>query len=83
MVPNPSKFIVPHFSTEEEIWTQILEALTPLEREEANKSESEIKEPYPSCKEVTVRRTDKTNIAYAIRSEINNYGEEWAIYREI
>ena len=62
---------------------KILEKLTPSEREEANKSESEIKEPYPNCKEVTVRRTDKTDIAYAVRSEIHKNGDEWAIYREI
>ncbi len=83
MVQKPSKFFVPSFSTDEEIWRKTLEALTPLERAEANKYESEIKEPYPSCKEVTVRRDDKTDIAYAVRSEINKKGEEWAIYREI
>ena len=82
-MPNPSKFFVPTSSTDEEIWIKILEALTPQEREEANKYESEVKEPYLSCKEVTVRRADKTDIAYAIRSEINKNGDEWAIYREI
>ena len=83
MVTKPSKFSVPPFATDEEIWIKILEALTPLEREEANKSESEIKEPYPTNKEVTIRRADKTVIAYAIRSEQNKKGEEWAVYREI
>ena len=83
MVQKPSKFFVPPFSSDEEIWIKILETLEPLEREKADKSESEIKEPYPSCKEVTVRRSDKTDIAYALRSEINKNGDEWAIYREI
>ena len=83
MVQKPSKFNLPPYSTDEEIWIRILETLTPLERKEANKYKSEIKEPYPNCKEVTVRRTDKTEIAYAVRSEINKNGDEWAIYREI
>ena len=83
MLPMPSKFSVPPFSTDEEIWIKVLEALKPSERKEANKSESEIKEPYPSCKEVIVRRADKTDIAYAIRSEIKKNGDDWAIYREI
>ena len=83
MVKKPSKFSVPPLSTDEEIWIKILEELSPLERKEANRYESEINEPYPSSKEVTVRRTNKTEIAYAVRSEINKNGDEWAIYREI
>ena len=82
-MPKPSKFSVQAFSTDEEIWIKILEVLTPSEREEANKSESKIKEPYLSCKEVTVRRTDRTDIAYEILSAFNENGDEWAIYREI
>lgn len=62
---------------------KILEALTPLEREEANKYASEIKEPYPNCKEVTLWRPDKTNIAYAVRSENSKDKDDWSIYREI
>ena len=83
MTTNPSRIFLPSFFANEEIWIKILEALTPLEREEANKSESEIKEPYPSCKEMIVRRTDRTKIAYAISSASNKNGDEWAIYREI
>ena len=82
-MPKPSNFSVPPFSTNEEIWIRILAALTPLEREEANKSESEVKEPYPSCKEVIVRTGAKTDIAYAVRSESNKNGDEWSIYREL
>ena len=83
MVLTPSKFSVNHPTTDEEIWVKILSALTPSERKEANKSESDIKEPYPSCKEVIVRKSDKTDIAYTVRNEINKYGYEWAMYREI
>ena len=62
---------------------KIIEALTPLEREEANNSESEIKEPFPNCKEITVRRANKTEIACAVLSEISKDGDKWVIYREI
>ena len=78
-----SKFRVPPLSSDDEIWLKILEVLSPQEKKEVSKCLSEFNEPYLSCKEVIVRSQDNIEIAFAIRSEINKKGDEWAIYREI
>ena len=80
---NPSKFSVPPFATDEEIWMKILEVLTPLEKMEADRSKSEFNNPYIGGKEIVVKRHDKSHIAVALLSEVNIGGDEWAIYREI
>tara|TARA_Y100001968_G_scaffold327500_1_gene372680 strand:- start:909 stop:1172 length:264 start_codon:yes stop_codon:yes gene_type:complete len=79
---RPSKFSVPPFASDDEIWIKILEVLTPSEQLEANRSKSEFNDPYMGGKEIIVRRSDKTDIAVALLSEINADGDEWAIYRE-
>ena len=79
---NPSKFSVPPFSSDEEIWIKILEALTPLEKLEANRSKSEFNHPYIGGKEIIVKRSDESDIAVALLSEVKSDGDEWAIYRE-
>ena len=79
----PSKFSVKALATYEEIWLKILETLTPQERLEADKSQSEIVEPYLGGKEITIRRSDKSNIAIASLSEVHRDEDEWAVYREI
>ena len=80
---SPSKFSVPPFSSDDEIWVKILEVLTPSEQLEANRSISEFNDPYMGGKEVIVKRSDQSDIAVALLSEINPDGDEWAIYREI
>ncbi|WP_320664326.1 hypothetical protein [Prochlorococcus sp. MIT 1223] len=80
--PGPSKFSVQAFATDDLIWDKILETLSQKEREEADKSESEINEPYMGGKEIIVRRKDKTNIAFASLSETNDNNDKWAVYRE-
>ena len=79
----PSKFSVPPFASDDDIWNKILEALTPLEKTEANRSKSEFNDPYMGGKEIIVKRLDESDIAVALLSEINAEGDEWAIYREI
>tara|TARA_Y100001968_G_scaffold308125_1_gene326558 strand:+ start:536 stop:799 length:264 start_codon:yes stop_codon:yes gene_type:complete len=79
----PSKFSVPPFASDDDIWNKILEALTPLEKTEANRSKSEFNDPYMGGKEIIVKRFDESDIAVALLSEVNADGDEWAIYREI
>tara|TARA_Y100001968_G_C19206554_1_gene642590 strand:+ start:94 stop:348 length:255 start_codon:yes stop_codon:yes gene_type:complete len=78
----PSKFVVRALATDDEIWNKILDILSPEDRKEADKSASVIKEPYLGGKEITVRRSNKTNIAFASLSEIHKGEDEWAVYRE-
>ena len=78
----PSKFSVPPFSSDEEIWIKILEVLTPVEKLEANRSKSEFNDPYMGGKEIIVKRFDESDIAVALLSEVKADGDEWAIYRE-
>tara|TARA_B100000214_G_C23563296_1_gene443865 strand:- start:32 stop:295 length:264 start_codon:yes stop_codon:yes gene_type:complete len=80
---SPSKFSVPPFSSNDEIWNKIIEVLTPLEKIEADKSKSEFNNPYIGGKEIIIRRSDESDIAVALLSEVNSNGDEWAIYREI
>ena len=83
MKNSPSKFSVPPFASDEEIWNKILELLTPTEKIEANRLKSEFNDPYFGGKEIIVKRIDNTNIAVALLSEVKTDGDEWAIYREI
>ena len=78
----PSKFSVPPFSSDEEIWIKILEVLTPVEKLEANRSKSEFNDPYMGGKEIIIKRFDESDIAVALLSEVKADGDEWAIYRE-
>ena len=80
---SPSKFSVPPFASEDDIWNNILEALTPLEKKEANRIKSEFNNPYIGGKEIIVKRLDESDIAVALLSEVKPDGDEWAIYREI
>ena len=80
---GPSKFSVPPFASDDQIWNEILEVLTPLEKTEANRSKSEFNDPYMGGKEIIVKRFDESDIAVALLSEVNADGDEWAIYREI
>ncbi len=79
---SPSKFSVPPFATDDEIWIKILEVLTPFEEREADRSKSEFNDPYMGGKEIVVKRFDGSNIAVALLSEVKAEGDEWAIYRE-
>ena len=80
---NPSKFSVPPFASDDDIWNRIIESLTPLEKKEANRSKSEFNNPYMGGKEIIVKRLDESDIAVALLSEVNSDGDDWAIYREI
>ena len=80
---SPSKFSVPPFASDDEIWNKILEVLTPSEKIEASRSKSEFNDPYMGGKEIIVKRFDESDIAVALLSEVNFDGDEWAIYREI
>ena len=80
---SPSKFSVPPLASDDEIWMKILGVLTPSEQLEANRSESEFNDPYIGGKEIIVKRSDQSDIAVAVLSEITPDGDEWAIYREI
>ena len=80
---SPSKFSVPPFASDDDIWNEILELLTPLEKREANRSKSEFNDPYMGGKEIIVKRFDQSDIAVALLSEVKTDGDEWAIYREI
>ena len=80
---GPSKFSVPPFASDDEIWVKILQLLTPSEQSEANRSESEFNDPYMGGKEIIVKRSDHSEIAVALLSEVTSDGDEWAIYREI
>tara|TARA_B100000965_G_scaffold342095_2_gene311164 strand:- start:668 stop:931 length:264 start_codon:yes stop_codon:yes gene_type:complete len=80
---TPSKFSVPPFATDDDIWNKILEALTPSEKLAANRSKSEFNDPFMGGKEIIVKSVDKSDIAIALLSEVKADGDEWAIYREI
>ena len=80
---SPSKFFVAPFASEDDIWNEILELLTPLEKTEANRSKSEFNDPYMGGKEIIVKRSDQSDIAVALLSEVTPDGDEWAIYREL
>ena len=80
---SPSKFSVPPFASDDDIWNEILEVLTPLEKTEANRSKSAFNDPYIGGKEIIVKRFDESDIAVALLSEVKSDGDEWAIYREI
>ena len=79
---SPSKFSVPPFASDDEIWIKILEVLTPVEKLEANRSKSEFNDPYMGGKEIIIKRFDESDIAVALLSEVKADGDEWAIYRE-
>ena len=79
----PSKFSVPPFASDDEIWLKILQVLTPSEQSEANRSISEFNDPYMGGKEIIIKRSDHSEIAVALLSEVTSDGDEWAIYREI
>ena len=79
---SPSRFSVPPFASDDEIWIKILEVLTPFEKLEANRSKSEFNDPYIGGKEIIVKRFDESDIAVALLSEVKADGDEWAIYRE-
>ena len=80
---SPSKFSVPPFASDDYIWNEILELLTPLEKKEANRLKSQFNDPYMGGKEIIVKRFDESDIAVALLSEVKSDGDEWAIYREI
>ena len=80
---SPSKFSVPPLASDDEIWIKILEALTPSEQLEASRSKSEFNDPYMGGKEIIVKRSDQSEIAVALLSEVRPNGDEWAIYREL
>ena len=80
---SPSKFSVPPFSSDDEIWMKILEVLSPSEQLEASRSKSEFNDPYMGGKEIIVKRSDHSDIAVALLSEVSSSGDEWAIYREL
>ncbi len=79
---RPSKFSVKPLATFDEIWEKILTILNSQDREEADKTQSEINEPYFGAKEITVRRSDRSIIAFASLSEIQNNSDEWSVYKE-
>ena len=80
---SPSKFSVRPFASDDEIWTKIIEVLSPSEQLEASRSKSEFNDPYMGGKEIIVKRSDDSEIAVALLSEVTAAGDEWAIYREI
>ncbi len=82
MKSSPSKFSVPPFATNEEIWNKILLILTPSERTKACLSNSEFNDPYMGGKEIIIRGIDHSEIAVALLSEVRKDEDEWAIYRE-
>ena len=77
-----SKFSVPPFASNDEIWDKILDLLTASEKTEADRAKSEFNNPYMGGKEIIVKRFDESHIAVALLSEITTEGDEWAIYRE-
>ena len=80
---SPSKFTLPPFASDDDIWNKILESLSPSEKLEANRSKSAFNDPYMGGKEIIVKRLDESEIAVALLSEVKADGDEWAIYREI
>ena len=57
--------------------------MTPSEQFEASRSKSEFNDPYIGGKEIIVKRSDQSDIAVALLSEVTADGDEWAIYREL
>ena len=80
---SPSKFSVPPFASDDEIWNKIIDVLSPSEQLEANRSKSEFNDPYMGGKEIIVKRSDLSDIAVAVLSEVTADGDDWAIYREL
>ena len=80
---SPSKFSLPPFASDDELWDKILEVLTPSEQLEACRSKSEFNDLYIGGKEIIVKRSDLSDIAVALLSEVTADGDEWAIYREL
>jgi len=80
---SPSKFSVTPFASDDEIWIKILEVLPASEQLDASRSESEFNDPYMGGKEIIVKRSDQSEIAVALLSEVTADGDEWAIYREL
>ncbi len=80
---RPSKFSVPPFASDDEIWIKILDVLTPSEKLEVDRSKSEFNDPYIGGKEIIIKRFDESDIAVALLSEVKVDGDQWAIYREI
>ena len=80
---SPSKFSVPPFSTDDEIWRRILQVLTPSEKLKANRAKSQFNDPFLGGKEIFVKSIKNEDIAVAMLSEVRADGDEWAIYREI
>ena len=80
---NPSKFSVPPFASNDEIWIKILQLLTPSEQLMASRAKSEFNDPYMGGKEIIIKRSDHSDIAVALLSEVTPDGDEWAIYREL
>ena len=78
-----SKFSVPPFASDDEIWFKILEVLSSSEQLEASRLQSEFNDPYMGGKEIIVKRSDQSDIAVALLSEVTAVGDEWAIYREL
>ena len=79
---RPSKFKVKALASNDEIWKKVLETLSPKERDEADKSKSTITEPYFGAKELSIKRSDNSIIAFASLSEIQEENDEWAVYKE-
>ena len=80
---SPSKFSVPPFASDDEIWIKILEVLTPSEQVEASRLKSEFNDLYMGGREIIVKRFDLSDIVVALLSEVTADGDEWAIYREL
>ena len=78
----PSKFTVGLEANEDEIWEKIIETLSCNDRKDVDRSRSEIKEPYLGGKQIIVKRTDNSEIAFASISEIKVSLIEWAVYKE-
>ena len=83
MENSPSKFSVPPFASDDEIWIKILQVLSPSEKLEACRSKSEFNDPYMGGKEIIIKRSDLSDIAVAVLSEVTADGDDWAIYREL
>ena len=80
---SPSKFSVPPFASDDEKWIKILELLTPSEQLEASRSKSEFNDPYIGGKEIIVKRSDQSDIAVALLSEVTADGDESVSYTHL
>ena len=79
----PSKFSVGLSASDEEVLDKILETLNPTDKLDVDRSACLIEEPYLGSKEITIRRSDKSIIAFASLSEIHSNDIEWAVYTEV